>query len=80
MEVILSYGQMTRTAPELALPVQASAPHQREGVWPLLVTLRAACPKHGGTSLELGLEPLTFRPQGRDFTTRPPRLRLAEGH
>ncbi|GBM36841.1 hypothetical protein AVEN_82831-1 [Araneus ventricosus] len=26
---------MTRTTPELAPPLQASAPHQREDVWPL---------------------------------------------
>ncbi|GBM13752.1 hypothetical protein AVEN_90016-1 [Araneus ventricosus] len=32
--VILNHGQITRTTPELASPLQTSAPHQREDVWP----------------------------------------------
>ncbi|GBL87125.1 hypothetical protein AVEN_218808-1 [Araneus ventricosus] len=34
-------GQMTRTTPELAPPLQTSAPHQREDVWP--TTYDLAC-------------------------------------
>ncbi|GBM08283.1 hypothetical protein AVEN_101418-1 [Araneus ventricosus] len=32
--VILNYDQMTRTTPDLAPPLQTSARHQREDVWP----------------------------------------------
>ncbi|GBN48200.1 hypothetical protein AVEN_156177-1 [Araneus ventricosus] len=64
---------MTRTTPELAPPLQASTPHQREGVWPLRMIWRAAGPIHGGSSGESGFEPGTLRPQSRDLTTRPPR-------
>ncbi|GBM46955.1 hypothetical protein AVEN_219600-1, partial [Araneus ventricosus] len=30
-------------------------------------------PIHGGSSVESGFKPGTFRPQNRDLTTRPPR-------
>ncbi|GBM71234.1 hypothetical protein AVEN_20149-1 [Araneus ventricosus] len=30
----VALGQMTRTTPELAPPLQSSAPHQRKNVWP----------------------------------------------
>ncbi|GBM45569.1 hypothetical protein AVEN_69682-1, partial [Araneus ventricosus] len=30
-------------------------------------------PMHGGSSVESGFEPATFRSRGRDLTTRPPR-------
>ncbi|GBL78861.1 hypothetical protein AVEN_48849-1 [Araneus ventricosus] len=39
--VILNRGQMTRTTPELAPPLQTSAPHQWEDVW--LPTYDLAC-------------------------------------
>ncbi|GBM80762.1 hypothetical protein AVEN_10628-1 [Araneus ventricosus] len=32
--MILNLGQMTRTTPELATPLQTSAPHKREDVCP----------------------------------------------
>ncbi|GBO27621.1 hypothetical protein AVEN_239945-1 [Araneus ventricosus] len=70
--VILNYGQMTRTTPELALPLQISAPHQRERVWPLRAIWGATGPIHGGSS-ESGFEPGTLRPESRDLITRPPR-------
>ncbi|GBL91622.1 hypothetical protein AVEN_21696-1, partial [Araneus ventricosus] len=47
---------MTRTTPELAPPLQTSAPHQREDVWPLRVIWSAADPIHGGSSVESGFE------------------------
>ncbi|GBM28601.1 hypothetical protein AVEN_72175-1 [Araneus ventricosus] len=68
---------MTRRTPELAPPLQASTPHQREGVWPLRMIWRAAGPIHGGSSVKLGFEPGTLRPQSRGLTTRPPRPMLA---
>ncbi|GBN30195.1 hypothetical protein AVEN_226539-1 [Araneus ventricosus] len=64
---------MTKTAPELAPPLQDSTPHQREDVWSLRMIWRAAGPIHGGSSVESGFEPGAFRPQSRDLTTRPPR-------
>ncbi|GBM67967.1 hypothetical protein AVEN_22445-1 [Araneus ventricosus] len=62
---------MTRTTPELAPPLQASAPHQREGVWPIRMILRPASHMHGGSLVESGFEPATLRSRG--LTTRPPR-------
>ncbi|GBN25947.1 hypothetical protein AVEN_273348-1 [Araneus ventricosus] len=64
---------MTRTTPELAPPLQASAPHQLQAVWPLRMIWRATGPIHGGSSVESGFEPGTFRSQGRDLTITPPR-------
>ncbi|GBN43003.1 hypothetical protein AVEN_124590-1 [Araneus ventricosus] len=61
---------MTRTAPGLAPPLQASAPHKREGVWPLRVIWRATGPIHGGLSAESGFEHATLRSRGRDLATR----------
>ncbi|GBM89893.1 hypothetical protein AVEN_172168-1 [Araneus ventricosus] len=63
---------MTSTTPELAPPLQNSKLHQREDVWPLRMIWRAAGPIHGGSSVEMGLEPGTLLPQSRDLTTRPP--------
>ncbi|GBO11213.1 hypothetical protein AVEN_63032-1 [Araneus ventricosus] len=51
------------------------APHQREDNWPLRMIYRATGPIRGGSSVELGLEAGTLRPQSRDLTTRPPRSR-----
>ncbi|GBM91624.1 hypothetical protein AVEN_166667-1 [Araneus ventricosus] len=64
---------MTRTTPELASPLQTSAPHQREDVWPLRMIWRTTGPIHGGSSVESGFEPAALRSRGRDLTTRPPR-------
>ncbi|GBO41320.1 hypothetical protein AVEN_257146-1 [Araneus ventricosus] len=64
---------MTRTTPELAPPLQASAPFQREDVWPLRMIWRAPGPIHGGSSVELGFEPAALRSGGRGLATRPPR-------
>ncbi|GBO18602.1 hypothetical protein AVEN_195343-1 [Araneus ventricosus] len=41
--IILNLGQITRTTPEIAPPLQASAPHQREGILPLRIE-RASAP------------------------------------
>ncbi|GBO43178.1 hypothetical protein AVEN_171537-1 [Araneus ventricosus] len=62
-----------RTTPGLSPPLQASTPHQREGVWPLRMIWRAAGPIHGGSTVESGLGPGAMRLQGQDLTTRPPR-------
>ncbi|GBN01306.1 hypothetical protein AVEN_240022-1 [Araneus ventricosus] len=64
---------MTRTTPELAPPLQASAPRQREGVWPLRMIWRTTGPIHDGSSVESGFGPEALLPQSRDPTTRPPR-------
>ncbi|GBM92084.1 hypothetical protein AVEN_79685-1 [Araneus ventricosus] len=61
---------MTRATPELAPPLQTSAPYQREDVWPLNVQ-QAHMP--GGSLVESGFGPVTLLPQSRDLTTRPPR-------
>ncbi|GBM18202.1 hypothetical protein AVEN_151734-1 [Araneus ventricosus] len=54
---------MTRTTPELAPPLQASTPHQREDLWPLCMIWYETGPIHGGSSVESGFEPGTLRPQ-----------------
>ncbi|GBM80213.1 hypothetical protein AVEN_203725-1 [Araneus ventricosus] len=69
---ILNHGQMTRTTPELAPPLQTSTPHQREDVWPLRMILRATGPIHVGSSVESGFESGALPPQSRNLTTRPP--------
>ncbi|GBM90151.1 hypothetical protein AVEN_20276-1 [Araneus ventricosus] len=71
---------MARTTPELAPPLQASAPHQRKGVWPLRMIQRATGPIHGGSSVESGFEPTILRSRGRDLTTRPPRPLIGKRH
>ncbi|GBM58841.1 DBH-like monooxygenase protein 1 [Araneus ventricosus] len=53
---------MKRTTPDLAAPLQSSALHQREDVWPLTIW-RAAGPIHDGSSVESGFEPGAFRIQ-----------------
>ncbi|GBN24581.1 hypothetical protein AVEN_74965-1 [Araneus ventricosus] len=67
--VTLNHGQMTRTAPGLAPPLQASSPRKREDVWPLRMIWRATDFIHGGS----GFEPGTLRSESGDLTTRPPR-------
>ncbi|GBL83294.1 hypothetical protein AVEN_110622-1 [Araneus ventricosus] len=69
--VILNRGQMSRTTPELAPPLQPFASHQLEDVWPLRMIWRATGPIHGGSSVESGFEQATLRFRGRDLTTRP---------
>ncbi|GBM61918.1 hypothetical protein AVEN_69574-1 [Araneus ventricosus] len=64
---------MTRTAPELAPPLQTSAPHRRLDIWPLCMIWGVAGPIHGGSSVASGFRPATLRFRGRDLTTRPPR-------
>ncbi|GBM15965.1 hypothetical protein AVEN_200228-1 [Araneus ventricosus] len=39
------------------------APHQRDGVRPLLMIYRAAGPMYGGSLMESGFEPGTRRPE-----------------
>ncbi|GBM88952.1 hypothetical protein AVEN_33464-1 [Araneus ventricosus] len=76
--VILNRRHLWMTS-ELAPPFPISAPHQREGVWPLRMSQRAAGPTHGESSVESGFEPATLRSRGRDLTTRPPRPTEGEG-
>ncbi|GBN77973.1 hypothetical protein AVEN_129811-1 [Araneus ventricosus] len=64
---------MKRTKPELAPPLQTSAPHQREGVRPQHMIWRPAGLIHDGSSVESGFEPATLRSRGRDLSIRPPR-------
>ncbi|GBM78323.1 hypothetical protein AVEN_222143-1 [Araneus ventricosus] len=71
--IILNHGQMTRTTPDLAPTVQASTPHQRQGVWPLRFIYRVTGAMHDGSSVESGIGPGTLLPENRDLTTRPPR-------
>ncbi|GBL88375.1 hypothetical protein AVEN_103031-1 [Araneus ventricosus] len=70
---------MTRTTPELAPPLQASTPHQRESVWPLRMIWCATGPIHGGSSVESGFEPAALRSGGRDLASSPPRPRIEFG-
>ncbi|GBL88708.1 hypothetical protein AVEN_195683-1 [Araneus ventricosus] len=65
---------MTRMTPKLALPLQPSAPHQREDIWPLGMIERATDPIHSGSSGESGFEPGTLRPRSRNLTTGYPRV------
>ncbi|GBM63686.1 hypothetical protein AVEN_198691-1 [Araneus ventricosus] len=69
---------MMRTTPQLAPPLQTSAPHQRKDVWPLRMIQRATGPIHGGSSVESCFEAATLRSRGRDLNTRPPRPRKFE--
>ncbi|GBN93757.1 hypothetical protein AVEN_177388-1 [Araneus ventricosus] len=64
---------MTRTTPGPAPRLQASAPHQREGTWPLRMIWLATGPIHCGSSVKSGSEPGVLRPHSRDITTRTPR-------
>ncbi|GBN07418.1 hypothetical protein AVEN_160945-1 [Araneus ventricosus] len=68
--VILNHHQMIRTTLELAPFLQASEPHQEEGVWATAYDFVCNRP-HDGSSLEWGFEPVALRP--RDHTTRPSR-------
>ncbi|GBM75597.1 hypothetical protein AVEN_271504-1 [Araneus ventricosus] len=52
---------MTKTKPELAPPLETSAPCQREKGWPLSMIQRATGPIHGGSSVESGIEPGILR-------------------
>ncbi|GBM77873.1 hypothetical protein AVEN_24622-1 [Araneus ventricosus] len=61
---------MTRTTPDLAPPLQTSAPHQREDVWLLCMILRATAPIHDGSLVESGFEPGTLRPEVETLTIR----------
>ncbi|GBO44611.1 hypothetical protein AVEN_219976-1 [Araneus ventricosus] len=65
---------MMGSTPELALLLQASAPHQRESVWPLRMLQGATGPIHGGFWVEPVFEPGTSQPRSRDLTTTPPWL------
>ncbi|GBN61541.1 hypothetical protein AVEN_119892-1 [Araneus ventricosus] len=56
---------MTWTTPELAPPLQTSAPHQREDVWPLGMIKLAAVPIHVRSIVESGFEPGTLHPKSR---------------
>ncbi|GBM46669.1 hypothetical protein AVEN_261049-1 [Araneus ventricosus] len=67
---ILNSSQMTRTTPELAPPLQTSAPHQLKNVWPLTYDL--ACNSPNTRRIFRGIGFRTW-PQNRDLTTRLPR-------
>ncbi|GBM04986.1 hypothetical protein AVEN_60193-1 [Araneus ventricosus] len=68
---------MTRTTPELALPLQATAPHQRQDVWPPTYDLASNKPTY---TVDLrwnrvsSLEPSGFKaqtlPQGHRGPTK----------
>ncbi|GBL67765.1 hypothetical protein AVEN_69387-1 [Araneus ventricosus] len=65
---------MTRPTPELAPPLQASAPHQREDFWPPTFDLTRSRPTYTADlqwNLVSNLE--SSGPRFRDLTTRPPR-------
>ncbi|GBL85827.1 hypothetical protein AVEN_63160-1 [Araneus ventricosus] len=53
--------------PGMAAPLQASAPHQRWGDWPLRMIRRAAGLIHGGSKVESGFESGALRPKGQAF-------------
>ncbi|GBO32231.1 hypothetical protein AVEN_222509-1, partial [Araneus ventricosus] len=74
--VILNRSQITRTAPELAPPLQVSAPHQRDGVW--LTTSELACTRPTYT-VESGFGPGVLRLWSRDLATRSPRPPVKHG-
>ncbi|GBN98750.1 hypothetical protein AVEN_3517-1 [Araneus ventricosus] len=59
--VILNRSQMKRTTPELAPPLQTSAPHQRVDVWPHTHDLTCNRSNTDGSSMESGFEPGTPR-------------------
>ncbi|GBL99928.1 hypothetical protein AVEN_19423-1 [Araneus ventricosus] len=65
---------MTRTTPELAPPLQASTPHQREGVWPRAYGWACIGPNTQPIFNGIVFEPGTLWLRGRHLTTRPPRL------
>ncbi|GBL89168.1 hypothetical protein AVEN_158434-1, partial [Araneus ventricosus] len=65
-----NHGQMTRTAPELAPPSPLF--HATPTGGRLATAYDLAC-NNGGSSVKLGLESVTLRPQSRYPTTRPPR-------
>ncbi|GBN64142.1 hypothetical protein AVEN_186541-1 [Araneus ventricosus] len=54
---ISNLGQMTRIPPGLAPTLQASAPHQRDDVWPPTCNR----PIQDGSAVESGFEPGTLR-------------------
>ncbi|GBM02578.1 hypothetical protein AVEN_178507-1 [Araneus ventricosus] len=61
--VIVNRGQMTREAPEQALPLQASAPHQFEDIWP--TTCDLACRRSTHTAnFEYWYRVLSLEPSG----------------
>ncbi|GBL97102.1 hypothetical protein AVEN_254138-1 [Araneus ventricosus] len=66
--ISLNLSQMTRTPPGLAPPLQTSAPHQREDVWP--PTYDLTCNRPNTRRIFSGIGNL--RPQSRDLITRPP--------
>ncbi|GBL85679.1 hypothetical protein AVEN_193136-1 [Araneus ventricosus] len=58
---------MRKTPPELAPPLQTSAPHQREGVWPPLYDLTCNRPniRRICSGIGSGFEPGTLRPRSQ---------------
>ncbi|GBM60456.1 hypothetical protein AVEN_117969-1 [Araneus ventricosus] len=61
---------MKRTTPELAPPRQISRHISGRAFRHLRLIRRATDPMHGGSSVESGFEPGTFRLRNRDLTTR----------
>ncbi|GFX42348.1 hypothetical protein TNCV_110681 [Trichonephila clavipes] len=64
---MFSYGQVTMTTPELAPPLQATTPRQRENFEPRWIK-RASTPLHSGSLVALGLELKTHRPRFGELT------------
>ncbi|GBN65949.1 hypothetical protein AVEN_52348-1 [Araneus ventricosus] len=63
---------MPRTTHEMASPLQTSAPHQWEDVWPLCMIERATGPIHGGSSAKSDFELISIHPRSRVNASRPP--------
>ncbi|GBN12333.1 hypothetical protein AVEN_241526-1 [Araneus ventricosus] len=70
---------MTRTTPELAPPLQTSAPLRREDIWSLPYDLACNRPHTRWIFKGIGFRTATLRSRGRDPTTRPPRPFLHGG-
>ncbi|GBM53362.1 hypothetical protein AVEN_186758-1, partial [Araneus ventricosus] len=64
---------MTKTAPELASPIQHCALNQREDVWPLGMIMCNRFHTRGKASKDSGLDSASLRPRSRDHATMPPR-------
>ncbi|GBN13246.1 hypothetical protein AVEN_101716-1 [Araneus ventricosus] len=65
---------MTRATPELAPPLQTSAPHPLEEVW--LSTYGSIGPRNGGIFSGFEFRNGALRPQSRGLITRPPQSHL----
>ncbi|GBN30862.1 hypothetical protein AVEN_205321-1 [Araneus ventricosus] len=64
---------MTKTTPELELPLKTSLSHQKEDVWPPIYDLTCNGPNRRRSSVESGFEAGTHRLRSRHLVTGPPR-------